>query len=182
MTGFGRTGRMFAIEHEAVIPDMLILGKALNGGYLPLVITLVSEKISSAFDGSGTSGKALAYGHSHTGNAPGSATARASLEVFRQEDVLETLQPEIRRCGFIVGKELDESNERGLPGFAAEVCIEARRYGLLTRPIRNVVVLMPPLCITIGQLTQAVEALRASIAELWHARKSGERDAEKVTA
>ena len=189
MTGFGRTGRMFAMEHEAVIPDMVVLAKGLSGGYLPLAITLVSEKLFSAFDGSVSEGKALAYGHSYTGNALGCAAAKASLEVFEKEAVLETLQPkiqhlnsalaelrdfpgvtEIRQCGFIAGLELEESQENGLPGFAEEVCIEGRRHGLLTRPIRNVVVLMPPLCITPIQLTQATEALLASIREVWRRR------------
>ncbi len=192
MTGFGRTGRMFATEHEAVIPDMLVLAKGLSGGYLPLAITLVSEKLFSAFDGSVSEGKALAYGHSYTGNALGCAAAKASLEVFEKEGVLEALQPkiqhlnsalaelrdfpgvvEVRQCGFIAGLELEESQENGLPGFAEEVCIEARRHGLLTRPIRNVVVLMPPLCITPIQLTQATEALRASITEVWRNRTQG---------
>jgi len=192
MTGFGRTGRMFATEHEAVIPDMLVLAKGLSGGYLPLAITLVSEKLFSAFDGSVSEGKALAYGHSYTGNALGCAVAKASLEVFEEEGVLEALQPkiqhlnsalaelrdfpgvvEVRQCGFIAGLELEESQENGLPGFAEEVCIEARRHGLLTRPIRNVVVLMPPLCITPIQLTQATEALRASITEVWRNRTQG---------
>ena len=187
MTGFGRTGRMFAIEHEAVIPDMVVLAKGLSGGYLPLAITLVSEKMFAAFDGSLADGKALAYGHSYTGNALGSAAAKASLEIFETEAVLEALQPkiqhlseglaslrqvpgvvEVRQCGFIAGIELDE----GEPGFAAGVCIEARRHGLLTRPIRNVVVLMPPLCITIDQLTQAITALRTSIMIVW-GRTSG---------
>src|SRR6266566_3073077 len=173
MTGFGRTGRMFAIEHEAVIPDMAVLAKGLSGGYLPLAITLVSEKLFSAFDGSVAEGKALAYGHSYTGNALACVAAKASLEVFEKESVLEALQPkiqhlnsalaelrefpgvvEVRQCGFIAGLELEESLEDGLPGFAEEVCIEARRHGLLTRPIRNVVVLMPPLCITPIQITQ----------------------------
>jgi adenosylmethionine-8-amino-7-oxononanoate aminotransferase len=194
MTGFGRTGRMFAIEHEAVIPDMVVLGKGLSGGYLPLAITLVSEKIFSAFDGSVADGKALAYGHSYTGNALGCAAARANLEIFKTENVLGHLQPkiqhlseaiaglrqlpgvvEVRQCGFIAGIDLDESHEGGLPGFAAKVCIEARRHGLLTRPIRNVVVLMPPLCITIDQLTQAVKALRASIITVWDCRSGGAR-------
>ena len=192
MTGFGRTGRMFATEHEAVIPDMVVLAKGLSGGYLPLAITLVSEKLFSAFDGSVSDGKALAYGHSYTGNALGCAVAKASLEVFEEEGVLEALQPkiqhlnsalaelrdfpgvvEVRQCGFIAGLELEESQENGLPGFAEEVCIEARRHGLLTRPIRNVVVLMPPLCITPIQLTQATEALRASITEVWRNRTQG---------
>jgi adenosylmethionine-8-amino-7-oxononanoate aminotransferase len=178
---------MFAIEHEAVVPDMVVLAKGLSGGYLPLAITLVSEKIFSAFDGSIADGKALAYGHSYTGNALGCAAAKASLEIFETERVLEALQPkiqrlsealaglrqvpgvvEVRQCGFIAGIELDE----GEPTFAAEVCLEARRHGLLTRPIRNVVVLMPPLCITIDQLTQAVTALRTSIIIVW-GRTSG---------
>jgi adenosylmethionine---8-amino-7-oxononanoate aminotransferase len=194
MTGFGRTGRMFAIEHETVIPDMVILAKGLSGGYLPLAITLLSEKIFSSFDGSVVDGKALAYGHSYTGNALGCAAAKASLEIFRTEKVLGALQPkiqhlsealtglrqlpaviEIRQCGFIAGIELDESDESGLPGFAAKVCIEARGHGLLTRPIRNVVVLMPPLCITTDQLTQAVKAVRASITSVWNCRSGGPR-------
>ncbi len=95
MTGFGRTGRMFASEHEGVIPDMMVLGKGLTGGYLPLAITLISEKLFSAFNGSVAEGKALAYGHSYTGNALGCAAAKASLEIFEKERVLEALQPKI---------------------------------------------------------------------------------------
>ncbi len=201
MTGFGRTGRMFAIEHEGVMPDMMVLAKGLSGGYLPLAITLVSEKLFSAFDGSIAEGKALAYGHSYTGNALGCAAAKASLEVFENESVLETLQPkiqhltdalaelrqlpgvvEVRQCGFIAGIELEDSNEAGLPGFATDVCIEARRHGLLTRPIRNVVVLMPPLCTTTVQLTQAVEALGASITEVRRRSTVRKEDVEKATA
>ena len=185
MTGFGRTGRMFAIEHEAVTPDILVLAKGLTGGYLPLAITLVTGKLFTAFDGSIAEGKALAYGHSYTGNALGCAAGKASLEIFEKERVLEALQPkiehlasalagfadlpgvvEVRQCGFIAGIELRES------GDAAKVCLEARGRGLLTRPIREVIVLMPPLCTTIHQLTRAVEAIRASIIEVC-GRKSG---------
>jgi adenosylmethionine-8-amino-7-oxononanoate aminotransferase len=179
MTGFGRTGRMFASEHEGVIPDMMVLGKGLTGGYLPLAITLISAKLFFAFNGSVAEGRALAYGHSYTGNALGCAAAKASLEVFEKERVLEALQPqirclssaltslkklpgvkEVRQCGFIAGIEM----ARAETGTA--VCIEARRRGLLTRPISNAVVLMPPLCITMAQLTKAVEALSASITEV----------------
>jgi adenosylmethionine-8-amino-7-oxononanoate aminotransferase len=201
MTGFGRTGRMFAIEQEEVIPDMMVLAKGLSGGYLPLAITLISEKLFLAFDGSVAEGKALAYGHSYTGNALACAAAKASLEVFQNDGVLEALQPkiehlgsmlaglgnlpgvaEVRQCGFIVGIELKGSHEGTSTSFAAEVCIEARQYGLLTRPIRDVVVLMPPLCITSNQLAQAVEALRAAITPVWLRRKAKRIDAEKVTA
>jgi adenosylmethionine---8-amino-7-oxononanoate aminotransferase len=202
MTGFGRTGRMFASEHEGVIPDMIVMAKGLSGGYLPLAITLISEKLFLAFDGSVAEGKALAYGHSYTGNALACAAAKASLEIFENERVLETLQPkiehlnsalgdleklagvkEVRQCGFIAGIEIEESPNALRSSLAATVCIEARRHGLLTRPLGNVIVLMPPLCITTDQLTKAVEALRMSIAEVWHrsvivARKN----AEEVTA
>ena len=194
MTGFGRTGRMFASEHEEVIPDIMVLAKGLSGGYLPLAITLVSEKLFSAFDGPVAQGKALAYGHSYTGNALACAAAKASLEVFQNEAVLEALQPkirhlrsmldglgdlpgvvEVRQFGFIVGIELEGSDEGTSTRPAAEVCIEARRHGLLTRPIHDVVVLMPPLCITSNQLTQAVEALRASIITVCGRRVGGGR-------
>ncbi len=185
MTGFGRTGRMFGIEHESVIPDMMVLGKGLSGGYLPLAITLVSEKLFSIFDGSIVDGKGLAYGHSYTGNPLGCVAAKASLDIFEKEGVLEALQPkmrhltselagladipgvtEVRQCGFIAGIEVAELPEAPLADQAAEICIAARRHGLLTRPIRNVIVLMPPLCITTDQVTQAVEAVRTSIIEV----------------
>jgi adenosylmethionine-8-amino-7-oxononanoate aminotransferase len=175
---------------------MMVLAKGLTGGYLPLAVTLVSEKLFSVFDGSVSEGKALAYGHSYTGNALGCAAAKASLEVFEKEGVLEALQPKIRhlssaladlkelsgvkdvrQCGFIAGIEMTRA------GMAAAVCIEARRHGLLTRPIRNVIVLMPPLCITMAQLNKAVEALRVSITKVWgYSNASGRKDAEEVTA
>lgn len=176
MTGFGRTGKMFAIEHEDVRPDIVALGKGLTGGYLPLAATLVTEEIFSRFDGTIAEGKALAYGHSYTGNALGCAAALASIEIFRTENVLENLQPkidqmrqelarvgelpavaEVRQCGFIAGIELRDVD------LAAAACMAAREHGLLTRPIRNVVVLMPPLCIAPDQLTHAIEAIRKSV-------------------
>jgi adenosylmethionine-8-amino-7-oxononanoate aminotransferase len=182
MTGFGRTGRMFAIEHENVSPDIMVLGKGLTGGYLPLAMTLVTDEIFSRFDGSITEGKALAYGHSYTGNALACTAALASLEVFQHENVLENLGAkikqmhdeleslkslpavkEIRQCGFIAGIELSAPDASKL---AADVCLAARNRGLLTRPIRDVIVLMPPLCITSQQLSTAIAAIRSSIVDL----------------
>jgi adenosylmethionine-8-amino-7-oxononanoate aminotransferase len=176
MTGFGRTGKMFAIEHESVVPDMIVLGKGLTGGYLPLAMTVVTEEIFSHFDGTVAEGKALAYGHSYTGNALGCAAALAALEIFENENVLADLQPkieqmraelkpigglpgvrEVRQCGFICGIEMDRAET------ARDVCLAARGNGLLTRPIRNVVVLMPPLCITKEQLTSAISAIHGAI-------------------
>lgn len=184
MTGFGRTGRMFAIEHESVLPDLLVLGKGLTGGYVPLAATLITEEIFSRFDASVAEGRALAYGHSYTGNALGCVAAKANLEIFEHEPVLEELQPKIeqmrrelslvtrlpwvsqvRQCGFIAGVELRESGQDS-KGVAAQVCLAASGRGLLTRPIRNVVVLMPPLCITSAELSRAIEAIRAAIVEI----------------
>jgi len=183
MTGFGRTGRMFAIEHENISPDIMVLGKGLTGGYLPLAITLVTDEIFSRFDGSIVEGKTLAYGHSYTGNALACTAALASLEVFQHENVLENLGPkiqqmhdeleglrtlpaikEIRQCGFIAGIELTSTSDASK--LATDVCMAARNRGLLTRPIRDVIVLMPPLCITSQQLSTAIEAIRSSIVDL----------------
>jgi adenosylmethionine-8-amino-7-oxononanoate aminotransferase len=176
---------MFAIEHDSVTPDIMILGKGLTGGYLPLAITLVTEEIFSGFDGSVSEGKALAYGHSFTANALGCAAATASLEVFDNERVLEGLKgkieqmrselgrlgelpavAEVRQCGFMAGIELKEVPADSAAKLAADVCMAARRHGLLTRPIRNVIVLMPPLCITSDQLTKAVTAIQNAIQEV----------------
>jgi adenosylmethionine-8-amino-7-oxononanoate aminotransferase len=192
MTGFGRTGRMFAIEHEAVSPDIMILGKGLTGGYLPLAITLTTEEIFSRFDGSVPEGKALAYGHSYTGNSLGCAAAKASLEIFENERVLEALQPkieqmrlelgrlgelsavvEVRQRGFIAGIEpKEDAAPSKAKSTAAEVCLAARQHGLLTRPIGNAIVLMPPLCITPAELTKAIEAIRLSILDVCSAVKA----------
>jgi len=175
MTGFGRTGKMFASEHENALPDIMVLGKGLSGGYLPLAITLTTEEIFSEFDGSVADGRALAYGHSYTGNALGCAAARASLAIFREENVLENLQPkikkldselrqlrglpgvtEVRQCGFIAGIDMDDAEA------ANEVCRRARDYGLLTRNIRETIVLMPPLSTTEKQLERAASALASA--------------------
>ena len=149
---------------------------------MPLAITLATDEIFSKFDGSIPEGKALAYGHSSTGNALGCAAAKASLEVFARENVLEKLQPkieqmhsglarlqmlpgvsEIRQCGFIAGIDLKQTGDVDL---AAKVCLASRSRGVLTRAVRNVIVLMPPLCITPAQLDVAIGAIHDSIIEV----------------
>jgi adenosylmethionine-8-amino-7-oxononanoate aminotransferase len=186
MTGFGRTGKMFACEHEAVQPDIIVLGKALTGGYLPLACTLITEEIFTAFVEAEATAGTLFYGHSYTGNALGCAAALANLEIFERESTLDLLPmkiallerllsparecratSEIRQCGFIAAIDLESAH------VAAEVCKRARQYGLLTRPIRNVVVLMPPYCITDQQLTDAVNAIRRSIDDVCGTRDAG---------
>jgi adenosylmethionine-8-amino-7-oxononanoate aminotransferase len=174
MTGFGRTGTMFACEHEQVVPDFFALAKGLSGGYLPLAARLTPSRVFIAFICGAE--RTLYYGHSYTANALACAAALANLEIFREERTLEMLKEkiaaltallrplselrpvlEVRQCGFIAAIEV---NGRG-----REVCLAARGHGLLTRPIGNVVVLMPPYCITHEQLATAVNALDAAIRE-----------------
>jgi len=187
LTGFGRTGRMFACQHEDVLPDFLCLAKGLTGGYLPLAATLTTECIYEAFLGEYHELKTFFYGHSYCGNPPGCAAALASLSVFEEEKTLETLQPkiallrdllaglkesphvaDIRQCGFIAGIEIQRSSGEPYPWqeqTGQRVCLAARKHGLLTRPILDTLVLMPPLCTTEAQLRTAVDALQRAVAE-----------------
>ncbi len=90
--GFGRTGRMFACEHEDVAPDILILSKGLTGGYLPLAATLVADEIYDAFLGDSWSGRTFQHGHTYTGNPLACAAALASLRLFEEHQVLDNVQ------------------------------------------------------------------------------------------
>jgi adenosylmethionine-8-amino-7-oxononanoate aminotransferase len=190
MTGFGRTGTMFACEREEVLPDFLCLAKGLTGGYLPLAATLTTEEIYAAFLGDYGERKTFFYGHSYTGSALGCAAALANLAIFREENVLARLQPriallaellethlaplahvgEVRQCGFIAGIDViaNRQTKEAYPWEAqtgARVCLAARRHGLLTRPIGDTLVLMPPYCVSDDQLARMVEALRMGIRE-----------------
>ena len=147
----------------------------MNRRAMPLAMTLTTEKIFAEFDGSVARGRALAYGHSYTANPLGCAAARASLDVFREENVLERLEQKIhrldwllrplgelsgvkvRQCGFIAALEVNDERTAG------DICQRARDHGLLTRNIRNVIVLMLPLCTTLEQLNRAVLALANAI-------------------
>lgn len=188
MTGFGRTGKMFACEHEGVVPDFIALAKGLTGGYLPLAATLTTERVFEAFLGSFEEQKTFYYGHSYTANQLGCAAALASLAIFREEQTLGIIAEksarlaelltalaslkhvaEIRQCGFIVGIELKRDRLEPFPAedlIGAKVCLAARKHGLLTRPIRDTIVLMPPYCITDDQLAQAVRAISLAIGEV----------------
>ncbi|MES2996956.1 MAG: adenosylmethionine--8-amino-7-oxononanoate transaminase [Verrucomicrobiota bacterium] len=183
MTGFGRTGTMFACQQENVTPDFLCLAKGITGGVLPLAATLTTEKIYSAFLGPGEN--AFYYGHSYTANPIACAAALASLGIFRDEGVLENLPEkirhfgsgleklrrefqiihEIRQCGLIAGIELCQPDGRKFPPEARigeSVCSAALRHGLLTRPILDTIVLMPPLSVLPGELDFAFGALAAT--------------------
>ena len=176
MTGFGRTGRMFACEHENVQPDLYVFAKGLTGGYLPLALTLISHEVFEPFEDRNPD-STLFYGHSYTGNALGCAAALASLEIFRLENTIEALTPKIevlhsglqamaqasgveetRSCGMIGAIDL-----AGGGRCAAEVCQVARERGLLTRHIRSTVTLMPPLIVSISQLARALDILNEAV-------------------
>ena len=182
MTGFGRTGKMFAGEHEAVTPDFLCLAKGLTGGYSPLAATLTTARIFEAFLGAPEERRTFFYGHSYSGHPLGCAAALASLSIFRDEDVLGRLGPKlaalsrgldhlsqkhsrhvraVRQCGFVAGLEVGAELRASEvpPRWGNAVCTAARSFGLLTRPIGNTVVLMPPLCTTDVELESALSAL-----------------------
>ena len=188
MTGFGRTGAMFAHQKEGVSPDLIALAKGLTGGFLPLAATLVREDIFNGFRGGLE--RAFFHGHSYTANPLGCAAALANLEIFEQEKTLLQIQDlaeklrsfsqkfwdhphvgDVRQEGLILAVELveDFAAKKPFPAsrrLAWQVCEKARSYGLLTRGIGNVLVLMPPYCVTESDLAAMVDALYRSLCDL----------------
>jgi len=181
-TGFGRTGRMFACEHEGVSPDIMCVAKGLTGGYLPLAATLTTERVYEGFLGAFEQFRTFFHGHTYTGNPLACAAALATLAVFEQERTLERLQPkvellgellaehvaplgavaEVRRRGFMVGIQLTEFPVAARMGH--RVTLEARARGAIVRPLGDTVVLMPPLSIDPAELRRLVEITAAAIA------------------
>jgi adenosylmethionine-8-amino-7-oxononanoate aminotransferase len=167
--GFGRTGTLFACEREGVTPDFLCLAKGLTGGYLPLAATLTTEEVFAAFLGRAEEGRTFFHGHTYTGNPLGAAVAIASLDRLRSGGVLAGLPArceqfarllaaisdlpavgEVRVRGMMAGVELvrDRATREPFPAdrrIGRRVCDEARARGVLLRPLRDVIVLMPPL-------------------------------------
>jgi adenosylmethionine-8-amino-7-oxononanoate aminotransferase len=183
-TGFGRTGKMFACEHAAVTPDILCLAKGITGGYLPLAATLATEEIFSAFLGEYREFKTFFHGHTYTGNPLGCAVATANLELFERENILEKMQPriaylrnrlheefrplahvgDVRQWGYMVGIELVE-DKAGRTNYPVEqrighrVIREARKRGIMIRPLGDVIILMPPLSITDDEIAMLLDAV-----------------------
>jgi adenosylmethionine-8-amino-7-oxononanoate aminotransferase len=180
-SGIGRTGRMWAVEHADVVPDLLTCGKGLTAGYLPLSAVLATEEVYSAFLGTPTSGRTFFHGHSYTANPLCAAAAIANLDLMAERGTVahaarigerigvltEALAAhdgvvEIRRIGTMTGIELRSTGER--TGFA--VCQKAREHGVIIRPLGDVVVLMPPLAIGDDDLEQLVSTTEAAIREV----------------
>lgn len=188
-TGFGRTGRMLACEHEGVEPDLLAVGKGLTGGYLPVSATLASDRIYQAFWGDPAEERAFFHGHSYSGNPLGCAVALANLDLMEREGLpervaalaphlAELLAPvaalpcvgEVRQAGFMVGIELVRDRETKEPfdrrlGVGRRVCRRARELGLITRPLGDVVTLLPALATPEEDLEAMASILFRAIAE-----------------
>lgn len=189
-TGFGRTGKMFAADHENVTPDILTVAKGLTGGYLPLAATLTTEEVYNAFLGRHEEFKAFFHGHTYTANPLACAVAIANLEIFEKQKTLERLQPkirlitkrlgdfyklkcvgDIRQCGIMVGIELvrDKTTKQGFEPkekIGVRVIELARKKGAILRPLGSVIVLMPPLAMTEKELSKLLDITYESIREV----------------
>ncbi len=186
-TGFGRTGRMFACEHEDVHPDLMCIAKGISAGYLPLAATLTTQKIFDAFAVSGDIHKTFYHGHTYTGNALGCAAAIASLELFEENKVLESLPPKIelvadyfgrfrnlpyvgdvRQCGMMGGIELvkDKKTKEPFPfekKIGAKVCAAMRPKEAMMRPLGNVIVLMPVVAMDTETLEKLLDIIEETL-------------------
>ena len=187
-TGFGRTGKMFACEHAGVMPDILCMAKGITGGYLPLAATLTTEEIFSAFLGEYQEYKSFFHGHTYTGNPLGCAAALANLEIFAGESIVENMQPrianlqnslreeilplrhvsDVRQWGYMIGIELveDKASRKNFPAenrTGHKVILEARKHGVMIRPLGDVIILMPPLSMADGELNLLLEVVHDCI-------------------
>jgi adenosylmethionine-8-amino-7-oxononanoate aminotransferase len=186
-TGFGRTGKMFACEHESVTPDILCLSKGITGGYLPLAVTVTTDEVYGAFLGEFSDLRTFFHGHSYTGNPLACAAAIACLEIFEKEDTLNALRPKIgilegwlkeisdlphvgdaRGMGLMAGVELvrDRASKAPFPWeekMGWKVALHARDKGVFIRPLGNVVVIMPPLSISQEELKRLLGVIGDSI-------------------
>ena len=185
--GFGKTGTLFACEQEGVAPDFLCLAKGISGGYLPLAATLTTERVHDGFLARHEELRTFFHGHTYTGNPLACAAAIASLDVFGEERVMERLQPkisrlsarletlrdlphvgDIRQRGIMTGIEMvrDRGTKEGYDlaqRMGHRVTLEARRRGVIIRPLGDVMVLMPPLSITDDEIDLLVDATGEAI-------------------
>jgi adenosylmethionine---8-amino-7-oxononanoate aminotransferase len=186
-TGFGRTGKMFACEHEGVTPDILCLSKGITGGYMPLAATMASDEIHDVFLGEFRELKTFFHGHSYTGNPLACAASLACLDLFEKENVLEVLISKIkllgkglselaalphvgdvRNAGLMAGVELVRHKESKEPfsweeKMGWQVAYKAMERGVFLRPLGNVVVVMPPLSISEQNLLRLMDVVKESI-------------------
>ena len=187
VTGFGRTGSMFACQHEEVVPDILCLGKSITGGYLPLSAAITHPEIYQAFLGDAASGRSFLHGHTYGGNPLAAAAALATIELLEEERVIEKLDEKAAYLGAWLDKieahpHVASTRQRGMiaaveltaaPGeqqdypaeiqVAALICRTALKAGVWLRPLRDTLVIMPPLSISEDELDTLGETLLQSI-------------------
>ena len=187
MTGFGRTGKMWACEHENVTPDILCTAKGLAAGYLPLAATLTTDDLYNAFLGEYRDLKTFFHGHTFTGNPLACAVALENIAIFERENLISQLQPtiehfrnrlqefyrlphvgDVRVCGLAAGIELMKNPDTHIPypfeeKVGIRVCKEALSRGAMLRPLVNTIVLMPPLQISIPTLDTLLDIVYTSI-------------------
>jgi adenosylmethionine-8-amino-7-oxononanoate aminotransferase len=188
--GFGRTGEMFACEHERVQPDLMCAAKGITGGYLPLAATFATQEIFDAFLGAPSDGRTFFHGHTYTGNPLACAAAIVSLDLFEKNHVIEQVQlksrqlaamldeirplkhvGDVRQKGFMVGIELVEDKATRKPfapgrRLGADVCQRLRKHGVILRPLADTIVIMPPLAMGIEDLRKIVDAVNAELAAI----------------
>lgn len=189
-TGFGRTGTLWAVNQDGVTPDLMAISKGITGGYMPLAVTLTTQKVFDAFYGDYSEMKTFFHGHSYTGNQLGCAAALASLELLRknnlvveaarkaksvQEILTEYMDLEhvgdIRQAGLMVGIELVRDKATREPydwveKIGIKTCLAARQKGLITRPLGNNIVFMPPLAAKDDELQDMLAIIKASIIQV----------------
>ncbi len=183
-TGFGRTGTLFAVEQCGIEPDILCLGKGITGGYLALSATVVSQAVYDAFLGPDLSDKTLYHGHSYSGNALACAVALRHLQLLDEHEVLDNVSArsaqlataladrvaplgavnEVRQRGLMTGIEL--APPVGGLRWGRRVSAACVERGVLIRPLGDVIVLMPMLTSTAGEIDRIVDVVAASIAEV----------------
>ena len=185
--GFGKTGKMFACEHEEVEPDIMAVAKGITGGYMPLAATLTTEDTYQGFLGEYEEFKTFFHGHTYTGNPLACAAATANMNIFEKENVIENLQKKIgffkeelepfkflehvgdvRHIGMMAGIELVQNREtkERYPAKLKKgqyVVKEARNRGVIIRPLGDVIVIMPPLSITEDELKKVCDIIFESI-------------------
>jgi adenosylmethionine-8-amino-7-oxononanoate aminotransferase len=180
MVGFGRTGTLFACEQANITPDFLILSKGLTGGYLPLSVVMTHEIIYNEFYCDYDPYRTFLHSHSYTGNALACAAANATLDIFENENVIESNKllsqaiakellrfkkrsevKEIRQCGMIGVIELYERDSKERTG--VKLHRHCLSLGVLIRPLGDVIYVMPPYIITVDELTTIFDAIESAL-------------------
>ena len=189
-TGFGRTGKMFAIEHEGVKPDFICLSKGITGGYIPLAVTATTNDIYDVFLGKYEEFKTFFHGHSYTANPLACAAANSVIDILKQDKILQKLQPKIkylekelvalsrhdkvgniRHCGVMVGIEIvkDKKTCKSYDcklKLGAKICNDIRKHGIIIRNLGDTLVMFLPLTITSRETSAIINAIKTELDNL----------------